>query len=384
MNVITFLLFTSVMVVGSAFAQDDHSDHKQHSEPEQTISISKVQLDNLDIEIGPLTTNQKIPLLKAPGKIVIPPANEYIVSTPQSGLINKLYVSIGDTVSKDQVLATINSPDLLALQRQYLKASSNQQVAYTTMQRDRKLLDQSVISERRWQQTKSQYLSAVAEANETRQLLEISSMSDQAIKTLKKTRHLTSALSILSPINGVILERMSTTGKRIDNLEPLYHIANLDQLWLEINIPHERITQISLGDRVLIENSTATARISLVGQNVDPVNQTILARAVIESTKAVDIRAGQMVNTQVVQASNHPTYSVTNTAIARSQGQAYIFIRSETGFIIEAVDILGKDGKNSTITGDLQGNENIAIRGAVALKAKWMELGSTESKGHNH
>jgi cobalt-zinc-cadmium efflux system membrane fusion protein len=384
MNKIKFLLLVSILMAGPAVAQDDPSGHQQHAEHEQTISISEVQLDNLGIKIGALTANQKIPLLNAPGKVVIPPANEYIVSTAQAGLINKLNVSIGDKVSKGQQLATINSPGLLALQRQYLKASSDQQLAYTSFQRDRKLLKQGVISERRWQQTQTQYHGTVAEANEARQLLEISGMSGQAIKTLRKSRKLTPTLSVLAPIDGVVLERMSTVGKRIDILEPLYRIANLNQLWLEIHIPHERINHISLGDSILIENSTATARISLLGQSVDPVNQSILARAVIEMTKTIDIRVGQTVNTRVVQTSNRPAYKVANVAIARSQGQAYIFVRTESGFIVEAVDILGKDGKNSIITGDLHGDENIAVRGAVALKAKWMELGATESKGHNH
>ena len=136
---------------------------------------------------------------------------------------------------------------------------------------------------------------------------------------------------------------------------------------------------------VLIDNSSATASISLLGQSVNPVNQSILARAVIEPTQTHDLRAGQAVNTQLVQTSSRPVFSVPNAAIAQSQGQAYVFVRNESGFLVKAVDILGKQNKNTIIAGHLKGNDNIAIRGAVALKAKWMGLGDTETKGgHNH
>ena len=166
-------------------------------------------------------------------------------------------------MSKGQVLAQINSPELLSLERQFLKAISECRLASANYQRDQKLLQQGVISKRRWLQTQSQYYSHESAVNEARQLLEIVGMSVQAIKTLAKNRKLTSILDVASPIDGVVLERMSTAGKRIDILEPLYRIANLNQLWLEINIPHERIGQINIGDMVLINNSKATARISL-------------------------------------------------------------------------------------------------------------------------
>jgi cobalt-zinc-cadmium efflux system membrane fusion protein len=32
------------------------------------------------------------------------------------------------------------------------------------------------------------------------------------------------------------MERIAVAGTRIDILAPIYHIANLDELWLEINI----------------------------------------------------------------------------------------------------------------------------------------------------
>jgi len=40
--------------------------------------------------------------------------------------------------------------------------------------------------------------------------------------------------------------------------------------------------------------------------------------------------------------------------------------------------VIGKQETDSIITGDLQGNEDIAVNGAVALKANWLGLGSEE------
>lgn len=343
------------------------------------IRMSQVQMYNLGIKLGNPEPVQQVPMLYAPAKVVVPPDQEYIVSAPHAGLINKLNVAIGDKVTQGQVLAYINSPQLLSLQRQFLKAYSERSLAWAAYQRDKKLLDEGVISDRRWQETRARYHGYVSEANEAKQLLEISGMTSEDIRKLEKSRKLSSQLMVHSPIDGVVMERMAVAGERIDILAPLYRIANLDQLWLEINIPQERLNSIKIGDQVLVANAPATARISLLGQSVNPSNQTVLVRAVIEG-KPEGVRAGQTVNTQVIQTSDKPVYRIPNAGVAQSEGVAYIFVRIPGGFLVKPVDILGKEGRYSIITSDLPADQEIAVRGAVAIKARWMGLGSEEDE----
>jgi cobalt-zinc-cadmium efflux system membrane fusion protein len=42
------------------------------------------------------------------------------------------------------------------------------------------------------------------------------------------------------------------------------------------------------------------------------------------------------------------------------------------------VKVLGKQGDESIISGNFTGSEQLAIQGAVALKANWLGLGSGE------
>ena len=251
---------------------------------ENVIQISQENLDALGVKLGKLEPVTQFPVLSAPAKVVIPPAQEYIVSTSQAGVIEKLNAAVGDKVAKGQVLAQLNSPDLLTLQREYLKADSALQLASAIYQRDKKLLQEGVIADRRWQETSSEYHSAVSEADEHRQLLEIAGMTDSEVEKFRKTHRLTRQLNIRAPIAGVVMERLAVVGTHIDIMAPLFRIANLDELWLEIAIPQERVGNIKIGDRVLIENSDISAKITLLGQSVNPENQTILARAI--NTKA--------------------------------------------------------------------------------------------------
>ena len=350
---------------------------------ENTIQISQNYFNNLGVILGKLEPAKQIPVLTAPARVVIPPTQEYIVTASQTGLITQLNAAIGDKVKKGDVLAQLNSSDLLTLQREYLKACSVLQLASDTYQRDKKLMEEGVIADRRWQETRNQYQSLVSEANEQRQLLEIAGMTADELNRLDKTRRLNSQLNVHSPISGVVMERMAVAGTRIDILAPIYHVANLDELWLEINIPHERIGSIKVGDQVLVENTPISAEITLIGQSVNPENQTILARAVIVPKQGLGneqsaVRVGQTINTRIIKSSENSAFKVPNAAIAQNEGKAFIFIRNQNGFKVTPITVIGKQGEESIISGDLTGDEDIAIKGAVALKANWLGLGSAE------
>lgn len=342
-----------------------------------TVQLSPEHINNLGVIMGKLVPASQVPVLYAPAKVVIPPTQEYIVSASQAGLITKLNAGIGDKVKKGEVLAQINSPALLTLQGQYLKAGSMLHLATATYNRDKKLLKEGVISSRREQETLSQYNAALLDANEAKQLLQIAGMPDSDINHLGSSQRLNSVLNVHAPISGTVIERMAVAGTRIDNLAPIYRIANLDELWLEINIPQERISNIKLGDQVLIENTAISAKISLLGQSVNPENQTLLARAIIKGTEST-VRAGQKVNIQIIQPSDQAIFSIPNAAIAQNEGKSFIFIRTPSGFAVKQITVIGKQGEESIISGDFAGDEDIAIKGAVALKANWLGLGSAE------
>ena len=336
---------------------------------EQNVQLTAEHIDRLGIVQGKLVRTTEIPVLFAPAKVLIPPNNEYVVSASQAGIINQLNAALGDEVKKGEVLAQIDSPNLLSLQSNYLKATGAMQLANSAYQRDKTLAHEGIIANRRVQETQSQFNAASLDVQEAKLLLEISGCSASV--------QLNSRLTIHSPISGVVIERMAVAGTRIDSLTPLYRVADLHTLWLEIAIPQERIADVKVGDSVDIENTAFNAEISLLGQSVNAENQTILARAVIKNAPK-QIRAGQKLNVQIKQISKQIVFKVPNTAIAQNDSNAFLFVRSTAGFDAKPITIVGKQDEESIISGAFTGDETIAIKGAAVLKANWLGVGSAE------
>ncbi len=344
---------------------------------ENFITVSQQQIDNLGIKLGKLETASQVPMFTAPAKVVVPPAHDFVVSTNQAGLVVKMNAAVGDKVSKGEVLAVINSPDLLTSQGNYLKALGALKLASATYNRDRTLRKEGVVSGRDEQAAYSAYSAAQVEVNEAKQLLQMTGLGAAELKQLTNSGRMLNQVNIKSPATGQVIERMMTTGAHVDHLSPLYRVANLDELWLEINIPQDHIDDIKIGDKVLVENSAAVAVIKVLGQSIHPENQTLLARAVIRENPS-SVRVGQKVTIQHLQTSDVVTYKLSEVAIAHHEGKAYVFIRGKDGFKVSQVAILGKQADSSVITGNFSDNEDIAINNASALKAIMLGLGSDE------
>ncbi|NOQ63020.1 MAG: efflux RND transporter periplasmic adaptor subunit [Methyloprofundus sp.] len=340
----------------------------------ESITLSTAQIYNLGIKLGKLEAISSVPLLTAPAMVTIPPSHEYVVSTTHAGLINSIEVALGDEVKKGQLLASINSPDLLSLQQRHLQSVNELQLAKTDFLRDKKLFEEQVIADRRWLKTKANYQVAVSHLNETKQLLSIAGLSKQDIRRLEAKHRLNSRLNIIAPIAGVVLQRNKSIGERADAMAPLFRIANLNKLWLDISVPQQRINLVHVGDTVAIQGMNVTARVFLLAKNVDTDNQTVLVRAEIE-TGLDTIRPGQTVNAHISQSSTTAIFKVPNAALAKYSGGTYVFIRSATGFTAQPVQVMGKQENKTIITGVLTQGSEIALRGAVALKANLLGLG---------
>ncbi len=336
---------------------------------ENQVQLTAPQIENLGIVQGKLVSVTEIPVLYAPANVLIPPNNEYVVSASQAGIINQLNASLGDEVKKGDVLAQIDSPNLLSLQSNYLKANSALQLANSAYQRDKTLAQEGIIAARRVQETQSAFNAANLDVQEAKRLLEIAGGS--------ATGQLNSHLLIRSPISGVVIERMAVAGTRIDSLTPLYRVANLQTLWLDCAIPQEQIGDVKIGDSVKIDSTNLTAEISLLGQSVNAENQTILARAIVKNSRK-QIRAGQRLNVQISKTTTQKVFNVPNTAIAQNDGKAFVFVRNTNGFEIKPVTQISKKDDETIISGDFSGNETIALKGAAVLKANWLGLGSSE------
>lgn len=342
---------------------------------EALIPMSPAQQRTLGIAVAPLDAAAGVSGNRLPGEIVVPVGQERVVSSPQPGLIDVLYVAAGQSVSKGQKLAHISSPELVSLQRDYLQAVTQSRLAKNTLARDEELYRDGIIAERRYMAAKSQYEELAALLVQRRQMLKLSGMGDAAIARLENRNEFSSGLTISAPIEGQVLEKLVTAGQRIDLATPLFRIGRLNPLWLEIHAPIETLESVTNGMPVRIPKYQAEGRIIAVIRNINKNDQTMHIRAEI-TRNAERLSPGQFVEAELLMDTHTgQQFSVPRNAVIRNGPDSYVFVQTGQGFVPHKVTVLSEQADSTVIAGALGGSEKVAVSGTVAIKAAWVGAG---------
>lgn len=336
----------------------------------QDLALTAAQIRAMGIVTAtpePQPTREAIGLA---AEVMVPNSQLHVVSTPLPGLVESVLVAVNEPVKRGQVLARMQSSALAEAQRAYLQALTQRQLARANLDRDQKLAAEGLIAESRLLSTQASHLEATALLSERRHALELSGMSSRAIDALQGGTTISSRVTITAPVDAVVIEQMAQAGQRLEAFTPLYKLAQLDPLWLEIQVPIARAAGVREGAAVRVPSAGAEGRIISVGKAVTPESQTIMLRALI-SRNAARLRPGQYVEAAVATGGGAGAqWRVPAGALARVKDRVLVFVKSGTGFAAVPVSIVDEAATSAVITGTLPEGARIAVEGVSALKSR--------------
>lgn len=299
-----------------------------------------------------------------PGTISIPNGQQRVVAAPLAGIVESLETAPGMNVRKGQILARIASPQALELQRDRVQADAQATLARQTLQRDEQLFREGLIAESRLQASRANATQAAAQAAERRQELTLAQHSGGQ------------TLSLAAPISGSVLEQSVTVGQRVEQATPLYRIARLDPLSVDIQAPLAVASQVRVGTPIRIPADQASGEIIAVGRAVDPANQSVLLRGLItRGTEA--LRPGQVAAVDLdLPPAKNPGYTtqIAQSALIHHRNRQWVFVADKNGYRALPVQTTGRLGGAILVSG-LPAGAPVVTTGVAALKANWLGIG---------
>ncbi len=338
------------------------------SEP---LQLQASQLKALGIETIIAGSEQNTHGGGLPARVIVPTEQMRIVSAPVAGMIEMLAVAPGSSVKRGQVLAHLSSPQALELQRDALQSSSLAALQQQNLKRDEQLFAEGLIAESRLQATRSAANQADAQASERRQGLALAGVL---------SGKLGGPLVLTSPLDGVVLEQNVELGQRLDASAPIYHIAKLSPLWLEIQAPLAIASEQKIGAQVKLSdsgNKGISGKLITIGRAVDAASQTVLLRAAV-SAGAEKLYPGQVLTVELAPPSG-PQQSLPAAALVREQGKILAFVQT-TGndkvyrFEPRLVRVISQGG-DSVIVDGITAGERVVVKGISGLKAMLTGVG---------
>ena len=319
--------------------------------------------------------------LALPGTLAIPQQQIRVIAAPAGGLAEAMLVAADEPVAAGQALTRLRSPDVVEAQRQFLAALSDESLSADRLRRSQLLFEGHALPERDLRVAQSEAAVAKSRLDERTQILSLLEMTDAEIETLRATRKIFSTLTVYSPIAGTVVTRHASAGEQIRPASPLFTIAELNPLWVNIQVPAALLTNITVGAQVSLPAHRAQGKIIRIGRTVDAATQSAIAVAEV-STDGGNLRPGLAVGV-VVRLEQHDQaqhmdndrlqWSVPAPAVVRHRDRAWVFVRSTEGFRARPVRVVAESARVFSIRAELVEGDEVASRGVLALLAALAE-----------
>lgn len=210
------------------------------------------------VAVSPIITENFQHFVEATGRLEA--ENNVFVSPQTGGALTRVFVKIGDYVTKGQRIATIDNS---ILRNSMQEVEIQLETAKTIFERQKNLWDQKIGTEVQYIQAKS-----AVESLERR------------INTLKSQDGLN---VVLAPISGVVDEVRLKAGEIAAPGIGIVRIVNFSDLKVVANVPDTYAGTISKGDMVKIKfpdlQKEISAKLSYVSQTINQVSRTFAVEA---------------------------------------------------------------------------------------------------------
>lgn len=287
---------------------------------------------------------------------------EVKVGSRISGIVKKLYVNIGDTVKKGDLLAMLEDVELQAEYKQSLANLENSETvlkyAKIEMERQNNLFDKNYTSQQSFDNSIKEYEIALTKKTQAEANL------DYAKIQLDYTK-------IIAPTDGVVASISTQEGETVAATfaAPTFlTIIDIKRLEVRAYVDETDISKIIDGQKVLFTVDTySDVQFEGVVKTIYPKAEIIdyvvnyLAIIEITNTQGKLLRPEMTTTVEIITQSTEDVLAVPNKAITRDKGNSVIYVLKNDELEKRIVEI-GSTGQFYTqILSGLKENEKIVV-----------------------
>lgn len=346
------------------------------------ITITKAQFESEKMAFGSLDEFDFNESIKVNGMIDVPPQSKSSISTFIGGYITKTPLLIGNEVKKGQLLVTLENPEYVEIQQNYLEVAEQLNYLKSEFNRQKTLFDEQITSEKNYLKAESTYKSNLAHYNGLRKKLQMMNISPERVEQ----GTISSQINLYAPIEGYVTKVNVSNGSFVSPSDVIMEIVDTDHIHLELAVFEKDIMAVKKGQKIKFQipeasDKTFEAEIHLVGTTIDATSRRVQVHGHVDNEDENFI-VGMFVEAEIITESTK-RLGLPKAALTPLEDGTYVLILNEEKdgeFHLEKVKLeLGKqteDASEIINTDDLK-NKKILVEGIGML------LNDSEG-GHGH
>jgi cobalt-zinc-cadmium efflux system membrane fusion protein len=339
----SFLFTLALVLFGSCGDTKKADTENKTSDP--LIQVTLAQFTQGKMLLGSFEEKAFPKTIAANGSIDVPPENRAVVNASMGGYIKKTPLIIGYTVTKGQLLLTIENPAFIVLQQQYMEV--NAQLAYlkAAYKRQTQMKAENISSQKSFLKAESEYQTAVARHISLDKQLRMLNISPKSVRQ----GNMSAIARIYAPIAGSITKVNVTKGSYVSPATEILEIVDNDHIHLELSVYEKDIMKVKEGQKIEfnipeVSSETYTATVHLIGTTIEQ-NRTVKVHGHPEVTSKNNFLTGMFVEANIITKSTI-VKAIPSEAITEIDDVAYVLIldkKDANNYFFKQIEVTVKE-----------------------------------------
>ena len=368
---------------GPAGVQAGREDAKRDEAVEVTLTPEAVERAGIKTTAARSATASAS--LTVPGTVMSNAYRDTKVNALVGGVVRRVAVELGASVTRGQPLTVIFSAELADAQTKYVAAQAMLSADHQKLERTQKLVTLGASSRQELEEITAVHAGHETEVAAARQRLLLLGLGPDDLARLTDASHVISEVTIRAPADGVVIARNVNPGQVVGAGQELFTVTDLSTVWVIGDLYEKDFAAVRVGSAATVampaaKDSALRGRVAYIDPRVDPATRTSKVRVEVPNKNGA-LRLGMYVALSFEAASGRQVTLVTRDAVQALGDRTVVYVQVEGGesrFAERAVKLGAPLGDSFEVLDGLKPGELVVTAGSFFLRA---EAGRTRSGG---
>ncbi len=338
------------------------------------IQLTEEQFQTMKMEWGELHTGEFSEEIAVQGTVQIPVEGMREITTYFGGYVQDLKLIEGEEVRKGQVLFTLENPEFLRLQQDYLETKSQLTYLKAEWERQKTLAQEQISAQKNFLKAEADYQAALAKTQSLKKQLALISIDGETLSPST----MRSKISITSPIAGFVEEVLAVPGQFLPAAAKALTLMSKEHIHVELVLFEKDANKVHIGQVVEFTSpdrpdEVLKAKIKVVGKSINAQRQINVHADLIDEKEEAKLTPGMFLQARI-QLDPQQSLAVPEESIIEVGDEHYILVqksKSAGAFTLQKIKVTpGSKGKHyRAITTDaaLDSTAVVLIKGGFNL-----------------
>jgi len=338
------------ILLASCGKKEDGIEVSEAPSESTEIQLTEEQFQTMKMEWGELHTGDFSEEIQVQGTVQIPVEGMREITTYFGGYVQDLKLIEGDEVRKGQVLFTLENPEFLRLQQDYLETKSQLTYLKAEWERQKTLAQEQISAQKNFLKAASDYEAAMAKTQSLKKQLALIAIDGETLSPAT----MRSKISITSPIAGFVEEVLAVPGQFLPSAAKALTLISKEHIHVELVLFEQDASKVHIGQVVEFTSpdrpdEVLKAKIKVVGKSINAQRQINVHADLIDEKEEAKLTPGMFLQARI-QLDPQRSLAVPEESIIEVGEEHYILVqklKSAGAFTLQKIKVTpGAKGKH--------------------------------------